>query len=176
MNSATKGRMFGLIGLAGFSLWATLSLGIGFYLSLRSSFWPTASAQVSSSSVSTGVSNIGRWWQAELTYEYRVGGHVYQSSTIRYLMPASDHEEEARQIQANYAEGRQTRAAFNPANPSESVLEPGVPAGMWWRALIPLFFWGLTGYIYYEIHHPERRLMLLPDIEAAGQEQADTPD
>jgi hypothetical protein len=170
MNSATKGRMIGLIGLAGFSLWVTLSLGTSFYLSLRSSFWPTTSAQVSSSSVSTGVSNIGRWWQPELTYGYQVEGRPYRSNNIRYMMPPLYREEDARQIRADYTEGRRVRVAYNPSNPSESVLEPGVPAGMWWRALLPLFFWGLTGYIYYEIRNPERRLMLLPDIETAGQE------
>jgi hypothetical protein len=162
--------MFGLIGLAGFSLWITLSLGIGFYHGVSSSFWPTAPAQVRSSSVSTGVSSLGRWWQPELTYDYRVGGHAYQSSTIRYLMPALSHEEDARLIQAEYSEGRQTRVAYNPRNASESVLEPGIPVGMWWRALIPVFLWGLTAYIYYEINHPKRRVMLLPDIETAGQE------
>lgn len=86
------------------------------------------------------------------------------------MMPAIYHEEEARQIQDNYVQGAGVRVAYNPSNPAESVLEPGVPAGMWWKALIPIFFWGLIGYFCYEIKHPERRLVMLPDIEIAGQE------
>ncbi len=170
MNPATKGRLIGLLGLASVALWLTLSLGTDFYLCLKSVRWPTVPVTITSSDVSTGVSNMGRWWQPELTYEYQVGGQRYRSSGIRYLMPAFYHAEGARQIQTAYPKGAQVQAAFDPANPSQSVLEPGIPEGMWWRAFIPLFFWMLTGYIFYEIRHPHRRFLLLPDVETAGQE------
>ncbi len=170
MNSATKGRMIGLFGLTCFALWITFSLGSRFILGVESLWWPTVPARVTSSTVSTGVSNTGRWWQPELTYDYQVGGRAYQSSGIRFVMPPAYREEPAREMQAEYPEGRLTRAAYNPKNASQSVLEPGVPAGLWWRALIPLFFWTLTGYIFYEIRHPERRMLLLPDVEPAVQD------
>jgi hypothetical protein len=170
MNSATKGRLIGLLGLTVVAVWLTLSLGSGFYLCLKSLRWPMVPVRITSSDVSTGVSNMGRWWQPELTYEYRVGGQSYRSNSIRYLMPAFYHAEGARQIQAAYHQGAQVRAAVDPANPSRSVLEPGIPEGMWWRGLIPLFFWALTGYILYEIRNPQRRVLLLRDPETAGQE------
>lgn len=170
MNSATKGRLVGLFGLTVVAVWLTLSLGSDFYLCLTSLRWPTASVTITSSDVSTGVSSMGRWWQPELTYEYRVGSQSYRSSSIRYLMPAFYHAEGARQIQASYPKGAQLQAAINPRNPSQSVLEPGIPEGMWWRGVIPLFFWILTGYIFYEIRHPQRRFLLLRDPETAGQE------
>ncbi len=170
MNPATKGRLIGLLGLASIALWLTLSLGSGFYLCLESLRWPTVPVRITSSDVSTGVSNMGRWWQPELIYEYQVGGQGYRSSSIRYLMPAFYRGEDARQIQAAYPAGALVQAAIDPHNPSRSVLEPGIPGGMWWRGLIPLFFWGLTGYIFYEIRNPQRRILLLRDPEAAGQE------
>lgn len=170
MNSATKGRLVGLLGLASVAVWLTLSLGSDFYLCLASLRWPTVPVRITASDVSTGVSNMGRWWQPELTYDYQVGGRNYRSSSIRYLMPAFYHVEGARQIQAAYPKGAQAQAAVDPANPSQSVLEPGIPEGMWWRGLIPLFFWTLTGYIFYEIRNPQRRFLLLPDAETAGQE------
>jgi hypothetical protein len=160
----------GLLGLASVALWLTLSLGSDFYLCLKSLRWPTAHVTITSSDVSTGVSNMGRWWQPELTYEYEVGGHSYRSTSIRYLMPAFYHAEGARQIQAAYPKGAQVQAAIDPENPARSVLEPGIPDGMGWRGLIPLFFWILAGYIFYEIRNPQRRLLLLPDVETAGQE------
>ncbi len=170
MNSATKGRLIGLFGLASIAIWLTLSLGSHFFLCLESLRWPTLPVTVTSSDVSTGVSNMGRWWQPELNYEYRFGGQTYRSSGIRYLMPPFYRAEDARQIQASYPQGARVRAAINPKNPSQSILEPGIPEGMWWRALIPFFFWGLTCYIFYEIRNPKRRFLLLPDVEPTGQE------
>jgi hypothetical protein len=170
MNSATKGRLIGLVGLTCFAAWITFSLGSAFYLCVASSWWPTTQARVTASEVNTGVSNIGRWFQPDVTYEYQVNGNVYRSSQVRYLMPPFYHQEDAHDIQADFPQGAQVTAAYNPRNPAQSVLEPGIPPGMWMRGLIPLFFWSLIGYIYYEIRRPERRLMLLPDSEPAGQE------
>jgi hypothetical protein len=167
MNSATKGRFVGLVGLASLAIWLTFSVGSGLYRSLESLRWPTVSVTVTSSDVSTGVSNMGRWWQPELKYEYQIDGKNYASSRIRYLMRPFYHPEDARQIQGAYPQGRRLRAAYDPQNPSESVLEPGIPEGMWWRLLMPLFFWVLIGYLFYEIRNPQRRVLLLPDIEAA---------
>ena len=62
------------------------------------------------------------------------------------------------------------KAVYNPRNPSQSVLNPGIPTGMWWRGLVPLFFWGLLAYLYYEVRHPERRFVMLPDYEAVQDE------
>ena len=167
MNSATKGRLIGLFGLVCFAVWMTLSLGSSVYLCLASSRWPTVPVRVTSSAVSTGVSNAGRWWEPEVAYEYKIHGRVYRSNAVRYMMPLLYHEEAARDIQAAYPQDARATAAVNPANPAQSVLEPGIPAGMWWRALLPLFAWTLAGYIFYEIGHPERRFMLLPDVEPA---------
>lgn len=167
MNAATKGRLVGLFGLASVALWLTLSVGSSVYRSLQSLNWPTVSVTVTSSDVSTGVSNMGRWWQPELTYEYQVAGTNYLSSNIRYLMPPFYHAEGARQIQEEYPKGAQLKAVYDPQNPARSVLEPGIPAGMWWRLLMPLFFWTLVGYILYEIRNPGRRFLLLPDVEPA---------
>jgi hypothetical protein len=170
MNSATKGRLVGLFGLTCFALWITISLGSSFVLGIESLWWPTTPVRITSSAVSTGVSNVGRWWQPELTYGYDVDGRAYHSNDIRFVMPPNYREDSAREIQAEYPEGTVTKAAYNPRNPSQSVLQPGIPAGLWWRGLIPLFFWTLAGYIFYEILYPERRVLLLPDVEPAVQD------
>lgn len=167
MNSATKGRLLGLAGLSVFAVWITISLGSSLFLCLESLTWPTVPVQVISSSLNTGESNAGRWWEPEISYAYKLEGHYYSSSNFRFMMPPIYQEAGARQIQAEYPAGTLARAAYNPRNPSQSVLAPGIPPAMWWRALIPLFFWGLLGYMYYEIKHPERRFMLLPDFETA---------
>jgi Protein of unknown function (DUF3592) len=172
MNSATKGRLLGLAGLSVFAVWITFSLGSSLSLCLESLTWPTVPVQVVSSSLNTGESNAGRWWEPAVAYSYRLNGHTYSASNLRFMMPPIYQEDGARQIQAEYPEGTRATAAYNPRNPSQSVLEPGIPPTMWWRTLIPLFFWGLLAYLYYEIRHPKRRFVLLPDFEPAQDEPA----
>ena len=162
--------MIGLIGLTCFAMWVTLSLGSSFYQCIVSSQWPTTAVRVTASTVNTGVSNMGEWWLPDVTYEYQVNGSSYYSNGIRFLMPPFYSPDGARAIKADYPQGAEVRAFYNPKNPGQSVLESGVPSSMWIRLVIPLFFWGLVAYIYYEIRHPERRMMLLPDVEPAGQE------
>jgi len=176
MNSDTKARYFGLIGLGTFAVWLTLSLGNAFYLSLTSLWWPKVPARITSSGVNTGSSNLGRWWAPDLEYEYQVSGHAYRAGTIRYLMPPFHEEEPARAVLARYPPKAQTTAAYDPQNPARSVLEPGVPAGMWKKALIPLFFWALTAYIFYEIVHPKRRVMLRSNPATDADEEKSVPD
>jgi hypothetical protein len=170
MNSATKGRLLGLAGLSVFAVWITVSLGSSLFLCLESLTWPTVAVQVISSSLNTGESNAGRWWEPDVSYSYRVNGRDYRSSNFRFMMPPIYQEDAARQLQSEYPEGASVKAAYNPRNPSQSVLNPGIPAGMWWRGLVPLFFWGLLGYLYYELRHPERRLAMLPDYEPVQDE------
>jgi hypothetical protein len=151
-------------------MWVTISLGSSFYRCIASSQWPTTAVRVTASTVNTGASNMGQWWQPDVTYEYQVDGSDYRSQGIRFIMPPFYSPDGAREIQADYPQGAQVRAFYNPRNPAQSVLEPGVPPGMWIRLILPVFFWSLIGYILYEIRHPERRMMLLPDVQPAGQE------
>lgn len=170
MNSDTKARFLGLMGLGSIAVWLTLSIGNAFYLSLVSLHWPKVSARVIASGLDTGRSTIGAWWSPDVVYEYGLDGHEYRSSTIRYVMPPSYEENEAQAILATYPVDAQISVAYDPRNPARSVLEPGIPPLMWLKALIPVFFWGLTAYIYYEIVHPERRLMLRSNPEILERE------
>lgn len=169
MNSGTKARFFGLIGLGSIALWLTLSLGNSFYLCITSLRWPKVPVRITSSGVYTGSPTLGTW-TPDVEYEYRLGGRAYRSANIRFLMQAFYEPEDAQSALAAYPAEAQAIASYDPQNPARSVLEPGVPPSMWKRALIPLFFWALTAYILYEIVYPERRLLLLPDAEAVPQE------
>ncbi len=172
MSLDTKVRYVGLLGLGSIAVWLTLSLGSGFYLSLTSLRWPRVAVRVTSSGVDTGVSNVGRWWAPEVEYEYHLGGRSFRSSNIRYLMPVFYREDAAKLIQAEYPRDIQTEAAYDPQDPSRSVLEPGVPSGMWIRGLIPVFFWALTGYVFYGISQAQRRVEPLTDAEYQADDKA----
>jgi len=170
MNSDTRARLLGLFGLGSIAVWLTLSLGNAFYLCLISTHWPKAPARVVSSGINTGSSTLGKWWAPDVEYDYRVSQHAYRSSTIRYLMPPSYEKGDAQTVSTVYPREAQTTAAYDPENPARSVLEPGVPAGMWTKALILPFFWAVTGYMFYEIIRPRRRFMLRSNPEVAAQE------
>jgi hypothetical protein len=171
MNSDTKGRLVGLVGLGAIAVWLTLSLGNAFYLALISQRWPTVPVRVISSGISTGRSTIGNWWAPDVQYEYQLGGRTYHSTSIRFLMPVFANQDDARAVQSAYPQDAQTKAAYDPRDPARSVLEPGVPPNMWWRVLIPLFLWCLVGYIFYEINHPERRRLLSRNPETVDEQE-----
>jgi hypothetical protein len=170
MNSDTKARFFGLIGLVCIAIWLTVSLGNGFYLSMVSLRWPKVPVRITSSGVYTGNSSLGTWFAPDVEYDYRLSGRSYHSDKIRYLMQDFYEEEQARNVLAGYSPRAQAIAAYDPQNPARSVLEPGIPPSMWTRALVPLFFWALTAYILYEIVHPDRRFLLHSNAEAINQE------
>ena len=170
MSSDTKARFLGLFGLGSIAVWLTITMASSFYLCLTSLRWPKLPVRVISSGVNTGSSNLGTWWAPDVQYQYQVNGHSYHSATIRYVMPPFYEREEAEAVLIGYAPEAQTTAAYDPQNPARSVLEPGVPPGMWKKALVPLFFWALAGYIFYEIVHPKRRLMLRFNPETVAEE------
>jgi hypothetical protein len=171
MNSDSKARFMGLFGLGVFAVWLTAGIGSGFYHCLVSAHWPMIRARITSSQVNTGNSNIGTWWAPAVGYAYQVDGKSYTANTIRFLMPHFFREEPAANVIAPYAAGGEVRVAYDPGNPAESVLEPGVPAGMWKQALIPLFFWALVAFLHYEITHPKRRRLLRSNSDIEEQEQ-----
>lgn len=167
MSSDTKGRFVGILGLGTIAVWLTLSLGTEFYWSLISRDWPLVPVHVTSSAVVTGVSNVGHWWSPEVEYQYRFAGRTYRSSTIRFLMPVFYGEDDARAIKLAYPQDGTAKAAYDPDDPSRSVLEPGVPRGMWKQALIPVFFWLLTAYFRFEATHPDRRVLMIQRSESS---------
>lgn len=160
LNADTKGRLVGLLGLAALSAWISVSLSSNLYLSVLSQHWPRATARIISSGVYTSGSSGESSWAPGVDYEYEVGGASHRSSNIRYLMRTFYDVESAAEVQAAYPVGRQVSVAYDPRNPNRSVLEPGVPPGMWSQAVIPLFLCGLCGYILFEIAYPRRRILL----------------
>ncbi len=175
MNADSNARFVGLFGLGVVAVWLTVGIGSGFYRCFASLHWPKALAHVTSSQVNTGPSNVGTWWAPAVEYQYVIGGAAYRSSTIRYLMPHFYQESPAADVVAPYPAGTDVQLSYDPKNPAESVLEPGVPRGMWKQALIPAFFWALVAFLHFEITHPAKRRLLLsnPQFEVHEEDKAE---
>ena len=161
----TKARLLGLFGLGVFAVWLTAGIGSNFFYSVSSRHWPKVLARITSSAVITGTSNAGRWWAPDVEFEYRVDGKLYHSSIIRYPMPSYYQKEAAADVLAPYSKDRQVTVAYDPQNPAHAVIEAGISSAMWKQACIPLFFWALSFYIFYEINRPGRRFLLRSNPE-----------
>jgi hypothetical protein len=165
MTADMKGRIFGLFILGIIVLCIATNIISGITRSLSSERWPRASAQVVASAVYQDGTDVSPRWEPEVVYRYKIGNQTYTSRRIRFLMAPTYQLQEASGIAESYSLGRVVQVAYNPAVPSDSVLEPGLPPGTLKQVLLVLFLMTVTSYIYYEIRHPERRVVLrsIPD-------------
>ena len=160
MGADTKGRMLGVVLLGILVSVAVKNTASGLVYSYASERWPRTTAQVVDSEVYHDGTAVPPRWEPAVVYQYKVSDQTFTSGRVRFLMPPIYRREEATHIAESYKVGRVVRVAYDPADPRESVLEPGPPSGTLKEILIVLFLISLTGYIYYEIHHPERRILL----------------
>jgi len=165
MNADAKGRMLGLVLLGIIVVSIGTNIFSGITRSLVSKRWPRTTAQILVSAVYRDGTDVSARWAPEVVYRYKIGTETFTSRRIRFLMPPMYQPEEASGIAESYSLGSIVQVAYNPAIPSESVLEPGLPSGALKHILLVLFLVAVTGYIYYEIRHPERRILLrsIPD-------------
>jgi hypothetical protein len=100
----------------------------------RTQKWPTASGTVVSTEElqhlrqqpeeAGGGSRIH--YEARIHYEYSVG-RVHIGSTVVRLGPTeTSNEATAQSTLARYLPGQQVQVAYNPKDPTDSVLEPGL--------------------------------------------------
>lgn len=176
LDSDTRGRFIGLLGLAAFSIWIAASLTSSFYFSVASEHWPTVTARVVSSGIYANGKGVGVSWAPKVEYQYQVAGTAHHASKIRYLMRTFYDQGSATDVEAPYPVGRLVSVFYDPQDPDRSVLEPGVPRGMWTQALIALFFFALCGYIFFEITHPERRFLLRSNPVETDYEEGQDED
>jgi hypothetical protein len=165
MSADTKGRTLGLLILGIIVVGICSNTFSGVVQAFKSQYWPRTVAHVTESVVTRDATDVAPRWTPAVEYRYNVGNNAFTSHRVRFLMAPIYQREQATEITDAYGAGRDLRIAYNPANPSESVLEPGLQPGTWKQLLSALFLLSITGYIFYEIHHPERRVLLrsVPD-------------
>jgi hypothetical protein len=100
----------------------------------RSLSWPSAEGVISHSAVllrtqQTSSPTNAAMYKADVAYRYEVKGRDYSSSQIT-LMDYSSTAGRAEDIAARYPDGAGVSVYYNPADPSDSVLEPGSTGGI----------------------------------------------
>lgn len=84
--------------------------------------------------------NRSTTYEANVRYKYIIGEKSYLSEQVSFGQDSSNDLEHARSIVRRYETGEKISVHFNPANPSQSVLEPGVSWGSYTLLINGTFF------------------------------------
>jgi len=120
---------FGFIAAGVFASW----LGIGdLLMAIASASWPVTDAQVIASSVEyispggDGTGGRNPSYRAHVQYSFAVGGLSYSGNTLIYGHADFRDQGNAYAAIAPYRPELTVPVYYNPENPEENVLEPGV--------------------------------------------------
>jgi len=116
---------FVLIGL-GVSWWGVGDLLDGF----ASEDWPVANGTVTESFVEKHSTSDGTSYSAEVRYAFTVDGVEHRGDRLAFSA-WNTGSAAARERIAAYPVGRAVEVAYDPDDPNNAVLEPGVSAGSW---------------------------------------------
>jgi hypothetical protein len=117
--------VFGAVGI-GLMYW-----GWTIYQDARASAdWPNVRGQVLSSDVRVSSdSEGGDSYVPQVEYSYLVNDVEYRDDTIKFGENSYGRRRTAEEIANRYPVGQSVSVYYNPAEPDEAVLEPGVTAG-----------------------------------------------
>ena len=100
--------------------------------------WPRTRGRILTSEVKRGAKGGAR---ADITYGYSVAGQSHTGSRVNSSLGGSNLNESSRIVKANPVNSDVT-VFYNPANPTEAVLEPGAKGGSTTPFLAALMFVG----------------------------------
>ena len=107
----------------------------------RSSRWPTTEATISHSQVDESHDESATS-RPNVRFTYAVGGDAHVSDGLHMGWPVSGSKKWATKITARYPLGARVLVAFDPKNPSVSVLEPGSHKWLFVGAVFSSLFLG----------------------------------
>lgn len=102
--------------------------------------WSVVSGEITQSEVKVSPSRIGSYYTPRVSYQYRVNGVTYSGWRLVFGDASLKREASARRRAESFQVGNQVKVYYNPREPSQSVLEPGV--GFW--TLFPALMGGLV--------------------------------
>jgi hypothetical protein len=96
--------------------------------------WPATEGEIAHSAVLARTSRstetgTATYYSADVTYRYKVAGKDYSSSRIA-LIDVGSTTGRAQAIVQRYPDQAKVRVYYNPSDPSEAFLEPGLAAGV----------------------------------------------
>ena len=128
----------------------------------QSESWPSVEGEIAHSAIlyntdTTTTNGSVATYKADIAYRYKVNGANYSSSKVAFLDLASSSTGRAQSIVERYPDKSKVDVYYNPADPSESILEPGstgginvlyLIAGIFATAGVFFLIMSLTGHIH----------------------------
>ena len=112
-------------------LWVDLRITSDLRSQFRSGWFPRVPGRVLRSNV---VSEAGAGKRrlsshtVDVAFQYTVNGKTFEANTYRFPKTMSHREEPAREVVAGLPPGQEVEVSYDPANPAEAVLSPGLNA------------------------------------------------
>ena len=112
-------------------------------LALASKRWVTTNARVFSSSIEGKVIPQGGYaYLPSIVYVFKYRGHHYRGNRYRYLGYSGASKAYSEEIVRKFSTGKSIQIYFNPENPRESVIFPGISKfQIIYLISISLFLW-----------------------------------
>lgn len=104
-----------------------------------STAWPTVTGVITVAELGKQMGNEqdeSTTYSADLSYDYLVNDHSYVNGAVSFAGVKSRDPSTARRILKRYPVGKQVTVYYNPDDPQDAVLEPGLRGGSWF---LPLF-------------------------------------
>ena len=121
------GVLFILLGLVGYGViqWAAGRID-------ATAKWPSVTGRIVTSEVDRGMSRTGRTWRygdiANIRYAYTVNGQRYECEQLRMFPMLHSSDGTPSELVARYPAGTSVTVYYDPANPGDALLTPGVAA------------------------------------------------
>ncbi len=93
--------------------------------------WPTTEGEILETWVSERSDSENDEYVPAVRYRYTVAGQTYTGERLRAAPVSAGTRRGAEQMLAPYFKGAVVRVYYNPQNPAEAVLEPGVTRSFW---------------------------------------------
>ena len=115
-----------------FCFWSALILtadgfvGWGIWHQIASRNYPAVSGEITHSELTREHRSKGGTYGVDIRYNYVVDGRAFDGTRYRYNAGASSDSAWAREAVASHPVGASTQVFYNPRNPEEALLSPGL--------------------------------------------------
>jgi hypothetical protein len=150
LYAVVGGFLFGLVMLGlGIFIYYQMSNELG--LGAESADWPAVNGTIVESNVATGEQTVKgvrvTKYLTEISYDYAVGGKTFSGGRISFDPSMHVTAESAEAVVNRYPVGSEQPVHYDPADPTQSTLVPGIETTSYAMYLIPLFFGCCGGFI-----------------------------
>ena len=107
--------------------------------------WPTAPGTITRSEVEPTVKNRVN---PKVAYTYAVNGKTMTGSRVSYRSEGGSNQTDAQAVVDRFPMGKSVQVHYDPALPTNSVLEPGASASTYGYLVIPLILGGFGLFMF----------------------------